>query len=169
MHPLYFGIKVAFFVTLPLCLLAFSDGVKNNFKGIALLPVWGTANAAVYLGQQMCNIIFVYQSAIWMIIWGTFTAAIGAQHNEPAWWCLAFVGMMFVSFFTNLRSRRLMINYTMVAMMTQRIPGNDYLSYSAQVGSNILLGITFAAFQSFIPYPVFISRKTDETFVKAWY
>ncbi|KAK7194459.1 hypothetical protein NESM_000362600 [Novymonas esmeraldas] len=166
--PIYIAFKTAALVTLPLCILCFSDATKSHFKAGSLMAVVGTSNTKLYLGQQISGSIIIMQGAVWMILWGTFVSAVGATRHESAWWGLAFAVVVLVSFFTNFRSRRVMMSYSIIVMQLMRSQGDQSVSTAANAGADLLLAVCFAMAQAFVPYPLLMSRYTDEKFKAAW-
>jgi hypothetical protein len=166
--PIYIAIKTAALVTLPLCILAFSDQTKSTFKAGSLLPVVGTANTKLYLGEQLAGSVLILQGAVWLVIWGTIVAVLNMTAHPAAWWSMAFTAIVFASFFTNFRSRRLIMSYTVIAMQLIRSTGGTDTSVAANAGADLMLGVCFAMFQAFVPYPLLVSRRTDELFKRSW-
>lgn len=166
--PVYIAFKTAALVTLPLCILSFSDKTKSTFKAGSLLAVVGTANTKLYLGQQIAGSVVILQGAAWVVIWGTIVAALNMTAHPAAWWSMAFTSIVFVSFFTNFRSRRLMMSYTIIAMQLVRSTGGLDISTAANAGGDLMLAVCFAMFQAFVPYPLLMSNYTDEVFKRSW-
>lgn len=166
--PVLFALKASTLVTLPLCILCFHDKVKDHFPAGSLLAVISTGNTQQLVGEQIDATIAVWQAAAWLMLWGTPMFCLGAPHNEAAHWGFAFAGVIFVSFFGYLRSKRMLMHYGIITMQMQLGPSGDVLLRPAKVAANRIMGCCFAIIQSLLPFLRFVSKQTDRIYAAQW-
>lgn len=167
-EPLYFSLKVALLVTLPLCLFAFHPDLMNYFATGPMIAVVGISSTQLHLGEQLAQTVIVIHAAVWVTVWGTIMNAIGVPNNKMAWWGLAFTGVVVLSFMTNLRSRRALMSYTIIVMQMEKTQEGYKISKPGSIGWCFLVAAAVASLQAIVPYPMLVSRKVDRIFAQSW-
>ncbi|KEG07710.1 hypothetical protein DQ04_09021010 [Trypanosoma grayi] len=168
LNAVMFALRGTFIAVLPTFCLVYHPSTEGFFTAGALIPTIAALLMQETLGLQVIFTFMGIQAVALFMTWGVIMNTLGAVHNTAAWWCAVVFGPMVLALLGDVRSKRMMMMYTVIMMQTEHMPGGTELVFPCFFARDFIFALLFSMLAVLLPYPVLAARRADETLKLMW-